>query len=190
MIWHFPATHPMSPLGISEYVDHHSDQQWPLHQTVDIGMWLLYRVLILVWSLQCDVLVSAALQHVASDITLTWIRLNAKNGLVSPVLNTVCRTWGHGHMSWAAKLKSSQWKVKLYRHFPCHVVFLLPPSPVSFSDYLPLLQTGTGDGGADLCLVSAVPSRAAWQPRDTWHVTWQHRTHLTPIHHTGDICHH
>ena len=126
MIWHFPATHPMSPLGISEYVDHHSDQQWPLHQTADIGMWLLYRVLILVWSLQCDVLVSAALQHVASDITLTWIRLNAKNDvLVSPVLNTVCRTWGHGHMSWAANLKSRQDWGQMKSYDFCWNLFLL-----------------------------------------------------------------
>ena len=49
-----------SPPGIWACTDHHSDLC-----TRHFGMWLFYRVLILIWSLSCDVLVSAALQQTA-----------------------------------------------------------------------------------------------------------------------------
>ena len=182
MIWHFPATHPMSPLGISEYDDHHSDQQWPLHQTADIGMWLLYRVLILVWSLQCDVLVSAALQHVASDITLTWIRLNAKNGSVSSVLNTVCRTWGHGHMKWAAKLKSSQWKVKLS---PFSMSCRFPPPTIARVIFWLLAAAADWDWWRRCRSLSGVCSPVTSCVTASWHVTRDMTASHPPDTHTS-----
>ena len=168
-------------------VDHHSDQQWPLHRTYRnvAALWCFASCLESgVWC-PCVCSTAACGQWHQTDMDQT------KNGsAVSPVLNTVCRTWGHGHMRTGKETSwNSQWKVKLSSFcMSCH----FPPPTIarvifSFSDNLPLLQTGTGDGGADLCLVSAVPSRAAWHvtrdmtashPPDTHTSHWWH---LSPL---------
>ena len=62
MTWQFPASHsvgaPLASQNVLTITLTNSDLCFR-----HFGMWLFHPVLILVWSLECDVLVSAELQH-------------------------------------------------------------------------------------------------------------------------------
>ena len=129
------------------------------------GMWLLYRVLILVWSLQrCSMW-----PVVTSDIRLTWIRLK----MAQQCRLYLIQSAEHGDMrTYKESSWNSQWKVKLSScSLSCH----FPPSNiVSFSHFLIIclccrLGLVTAVQISVWCLQSRHELRDSLVTRDTWH---------------------